>query len=299
MKKSNLITFLSFCLMILAVLAVIAIPRFRKPAQEDTALSVPAETTVSESAESSEPSVSGTVSETTPETVPEPMPETVLPAETTVPAVTETSPAPTESSVSAASSDSMEHALFIGDSRTVGLMDYASSLDDADFFADLGMTVFNVDDQKLSVPSVGKVTLEDLLTGKKYDKIYIMLGINEAGYVLNDIIDNYQALVTRIQELQPDAVLFLQANLHVTEERSAQDSVINNPVIDRINLRISRLADGKRTFFLDINSVFDDENHNLNADKAGDNAHLYGKYYIDWGDWIRDQTAVIWKENSF
>ena len=294
MKKSNLITFLSFCLMILAVLAIIAVPRFRKPAQEDISLLAPTETVISEpteSMESSEPSVS----ETAPETVP------AVPEETTVSDVTEapTRPAPPEVSSSAASPDSMEHALFIGDSRTVGLMDYASSLDEADFFADLGMTVFNVDDQRLSVPSVGKVTLEDLLTGKKYDKIYIMLGINEAGYVLNDIIDNYQALITRIQELQPDAVLFLQANLHVTEERSVKDSVINNPVIDRINLRISRLADGERTFFLDINSVFDDENHNLNADKAGDNAHLYGKYYIDWGNWIKHQTAVIWKENQF
>ena len=31
---------------------------------------------------------------------------------------------------------------------------------------------------------------------------------------------------------------------------------------------------------------FDDENGNLNADLSADGAHVLGKYYADWSDWI-------------
>ena len=75
----------------------------------------------------------------------------------------------------------MSNALFIGDSRTVGLSEY-SQIDGADFFANVGMSVYNIHDKTVSVPTVGKVTLTQLLKNKKYDKIYVMLGINEIGY---------------------------------------------------------------------------------------------------------------------
>ena len=48
--------------------------------------------------------------------------------------------------------------LFIGDSRTVGLMEYAG-LDTANFFATSGMSSFKVLSEEVSVPNVGKVTL--------------------------------------------------------------------------------------------------------------------------------------------
>ena len=32
--------------------------------------------------------------------------------------------------------------------------------------------------------------------------------------------------------------------------------------------------------------LFDDENGNLNADLSADGAHVLGKYYADWSDWI-------------
>ena len=35
-----------------------------------------------------------------------------------------------------------------------------------------------------------------------------------------------------------------------------------------------------------INELFDDENGNLNADLSADGAHVLGKYYADWSDWI-------------
>ena len=89
---------------------------------------------------------------------------------------------------------SMADALFIGDSRTVGMMEYAG-LTEANYFCSIGMNVFNIKKNRVSVPSVGKVTLEELLSNKKYGKIYIMLGINELGYDFQSIINIYGDLL--------------------------------------------------------------------------------------------------------
>ena len=185
---------------------------------------------------------------------------------------------------------SMEDALFIGDSRTVGIMEYAG-LNEATFFCDTGMSVFNVRKKRISVPSIGKVTLDELLADKKYGKIYIMLGINELGYEFNSIVDKYSELIDFVKNTQPDAAVFLQANLHVSKKRSDSDKVINNAAINKLNTELSKIADNKKIFYLDANVLFDDANGNLDAGKTQDQAHLLGKYYAEWGDWIRSESA--------
>ena len=119
----------------------------------------------------------------------------------------------------------MTDALFIGDSRTVGIMEY-SKINDADFFCHTGMNVYNVCKQRISVKNIGKVTLTELLQNKKYGKIYIMLGINELGYNLQSTLKKYNELIKLIENNQSDAVIFIQANLHVTKSRSDSDILL-------------------------------------------------------------------------
>ena len=52
-----------------------------------------------------------------------------------------------------------DDALFIGDSRTVGISEY-SDLKNATYFANTGMSVYNVLKEKVSIKSIGKVKLE-------------------------------------------------------------------------------------------------------------------------------------------
>ena len=54
--------------------------------------------------------------------------------------------------------------------------------------------------------------------------------------------------------------------------------VINNTAINSLNSELSKLADGKKVFYIDANPVFDDADGNLSADKTQDNAHLYAKF---------------------
>ena len=183
-----------------------------------------------------------------------------------------------------------DDALFIGDSRTVGISEYGD-LNNAIFFANTGMSVYNVFEKNVSVPQVGKLKLEQLLTYKKFGKIYIMLGINELGYNQEKTLKKYKALLKFIQEKRSNAIIYIEANLHVTAERSNKDKTINNININKINNEISQLADNEKIFFIDVNEKFDDENGNLSSNYTQDNVHIYAKYYKEWSDWL-SQNAV-------
>ena len=178
-----------------------------------------------------------------------------------------------------------DDALFIGDSRTVGLYEYGD-LGNAIVLADSGMSVYKIFKQSFSVDSGKKMTLEELLTQKQFGKIYVMLGINELGYSFEQTVDVYKDMLTSIEALQPDALMFLQANLHITEKKSSTSPIYNNSNINRFNAEIEKITDSKKYFYLDANEMFDDENGNLSTEYTVDESHVLGKYYTDWVDWI-------------
>ena len=62
-----------------------------------------------------------------------------------------------------------------------------------------------------------------------------------------------------IRANQSGAILYLCANLHVTEAQSQKDAIYNNDKVNWVNEMISQLADGERCIYIDINEVFDDE----------------------------------------
>ena len=179
----------------------------------------------------------------------------------------------------------LDDALFIGDSRTVGMKEYGK-MSNASFFCDTCMSVYNIYDTKAKVKDIGTVSLKSLLKQKKYGKIYLMIGINELGYNQKNTIKKYKELAQWIHEQQPDALLFIEGNLHVAKERSDSDKYFNNKRINHFNRKVSELADNKEIFYIDVNEIFDDEDGNLKAECTSDNTHVLGKYYKDWRDWI-------------
>lgn len=199
---------------------------------------------------------------------------------------------PEEPSAPVKPEDPFTNALFIGDSRTVGIAEY-SGITEADFFAFTGMSVYTAFKKESAVGSWQKGTLlADALQARQYDRVYLMLGVNELGYNFQKTVERYGEMVQQIRELQPDAYLILEASLHVTKKRSDTDSTFNNSNIDRMNQAQAAFADGEHIFFIDVNPAFDDETGALNQDYTFDNTHPYGKYYSKWADWLRENTPA-------
>lgn len=187
--------------------------------------------------------------------------------------------------------EDFSNVLFIGDSRTVGLSEYGN-LGKAEVFASSGMSVFNVFDSKAVLKSGDKQTLDQVLSSGSFQTVYLMLGINELGYEEQSIVRQYRAVVDRVRASLPEAVLVLEANLHVTREKSDVSSIYNNRRIDSLNRAIQAIAEETGCRYIDVNPLFDDESGSLSAAYSTDGAHILGKYYSVWVEWLRDSRRA-------
>lgn len=178
--------------------------------------------------------------------------------------------------------------LFIGDSRTVGLSEYGD-LRNAVVFAISGMSVFNLFDTKVKVTDGSKKNLEEVLNEKQFQNIYLMLGINELGYNSQKTVMQYQSVVDKLKLWQPDAKIVLEANLHVTQGKSEKSEVYNNQKIDYLNNEIKKIAEKNNCYYIDVNTIFDDENGNLKSIYSNDGSHVLGRYYSIWVEWLRGE----------
>lgn len=184
-----------------------------------------------------------------------------------------------------------DDALFIGDSRTVGLMEYGN-LENASFFADSGMSVYGLALKKIAIPGKGKMTFDEVLEAEQYGKIYLMLGMNELGYRFETTKERFEQTVEKLCAAQPNAVIYLCANMHVTKAQSEKDEIYNNINVNLINEVIEGLADGERLIYLDVNELFDDEDGSLKEEYTSDAFHVLGKYYEDWVDWLCTKAII-------
>ena len=190
-------------------------------------------------------------------------------------------------------------AVFLGDSRTLGISDYAG-LDEADFYCDSGMMLFKLlAPEGVTYQKTGtKEDLTQVLQQKQYGKIYIMLGMNELGYGNTEMyLEQYRKVVDQIREWQPDAIIYIMANLHVSRAKNNPETEFNNININDKNAASASLANGIDIFYLDANPLFTDEEGFLNADWTFDGVHLYAQHYDVWREFLLEH-AVEPKETS-
>ncbi len=181
-------------------------------------------------------------------------------------------------------------AVFLGDSRTLGISDYAG-FDGADFFCDNGMTIYKLlEDTGVTWQRTGeKVDMKEILQEKSYGKIYIMLGMNELGYGDTPMyLKQYLKVLRQLREWQPEAIIYVMANLHVSREKNNMESEFNNININDKNVAAARLANGKDVFYLDCNPLFTDEEGYLQAELTFDGVHLYAQHYDKWRTFLME-----------
>ncbi len=187
-----------------------------------------------------------------------------------------------------------DDAVFIGDSRTVGMYEYGGLEETSTFYASTGLTIYKMFDSAIvSVPGQKKkITVEEALSEKQFAKIYLMIGINEMGTgTVESFMKAYGEAVQHLQELQPDAIIYLQAIMKVTTERSAQGDYINNEGIEARNTEIEKLADDEKIFYLDVNPLICDETGGMAASYTYDGVHLKAQYISIWLDFLKEHAV--------
>jgi lysophospholipase L1-like esterase len=183
--------------------------------------------------------------------------------------------------------DYFSDALFIGDSRTQGLLLY-SNLGNASYYAARGLTVEHVFEKRVVEIDGGKRTVSDALERRAFGKVYLMFGLNELGWnSAEKFIETYGRVIDRVRETQPDAVLYVQAIMPVSAQKSQKDPVHNNPNIDRFNEMILNLSEEKGAIYLNVGESVSDGNGVLPEEASSDGIHLNKKYCIKWEEYLR------------
>lgn len=182
-----------------------------------------------------------------------------------------------------------DDALFIGDSRTVGLRDYTDLSNHADFYCETSLTIYKVMEENFK----GLGTIPDALAAKDYGKIYIMVGINELGRgTTENFMEKYTEVIDTLRELEPEAKIFIQAVMRVSGKKDSEDAIFNNSNINARNNAVATLADNEHIFYIDVNEVVCDEDGNLNADYTFDQIHLLGAYDEMWKEFLLAHGVV-------
>ena len=188
-------------------------------------------------------------------------------------------------------------ALFIGDSRTDGLAMYSSLRDEADFATKTSLSIYQLFEWDLFYrtpqnPEKEDLRLLDLLAKKQYKKIYLSIGINELGTRTENYIAAFSDALQTIHSMQPDAILYVEAIMHVTAEKSARDTTINNANIEERNDLLSGLADDQVLFYIDMNEAVCDAEGNLKRELTNDGVHLKATEYEIWVAFLRSHAIM-------
>lgn len=177
----------------------------------------------------------------------------------------------------------LDDAVFIGDSRTDTLKMYAG-WDNATYYVKTGTNIWDIMDV---VPDDEEITIDEALQKKQFGKVYIMLGVNELGTgTAETYYQQFKKVVERIRELQPNALIFVESIMHVSADKDAEGTVINNKEINARNKWLKKLADNQTIFYLDANEVLDDDNGALAADATFDGVHLQADKIGPWKAYI-------------
>ena len=184
-----------------------------------------------------------------------------------------------------------DDAVFIGNSRTEGLKMY-SGLTKATFITEVGLTVDSIFTDYCNISGGYKNLAFSELESREFGKAYIMLGMNELGWVYDSVFkDDYGKIIDKIREINPVAVIYIQSILPVSKWKDSNDSTYTIANVDRLNARLRELADEKEVHYVDVAEGIMDEEGYLPYEATLDGVHLVPDYCVKWLDYLKTHTA--------
>lgn len=186
-------------------------------------------------------------------------------------------------------------ALFIGDSRTVGLSLYSGLK--SNYYSQQGLNVSSVQKTAFIASGDTKLTLGEALDANTgFRKVYISFGINEIGWPsTQSFIDSYAALVALVREKLPDATIYVQEILpmaRATAENDRYSAMGGNAKVAEYNEHLYTMCEEQGLYYIALTEIFADENGDLNVSDSGDGIHLGVASSKEWIRYLKTHTVA-------
>ncbi len=188
--------------------------------------------------------------------------------------------------------DYFSDALFIGDSRTVG-MQQSGLLPNATFYAKTGIGIGELLSQCIVNEGGYLISVENALHRHSFGKVYIMIGINDMSMGDTDWFrQQYEKIIQAVRQTQPDAIIYIQGNIPMSYGIQDFDGSLNNRNL-RLRDEASReLADSETIFYLDVDTLYADKNGHLASMYTADGLHIKRNYYPLWVDYLEHRAII-------
>lgn len=186
-----------------------------------------------------------------------------------------------------------EEVAFLGDSRAVELIDY-HVFEKTHVLASTGLSI-NQWGLKKVIPSpddpAQKVTLLEALDQIQVKACYLIVGLNELGWIYPEIFEQKLAvLIDQVREKQPDADLIIQMLYPISERGIAKMSDASMEQIGVYNEIFKKLAVEKQVYLLDPTEVVVDAAGQLDEQLTSDGVHLNQEGFQRWKGYVMTHT---------
>ncbi len=186
-----------------------------------------------------------------------------------------------------------EDAVFVGDSLTLGF-GYYSGLDSV-FLCESGLSTENIQKEKL----IEEKTVIDILSEEKHvNKIYIMLGMNEAEK--NDakgFAKRYSEFIDSVRETLPNAIIYVESITPVSKKYEKSHK-LNNKIIKSYNEQLVKMAKEKNCYYVDLYSYVADADGFLPDGAGNDGVHLSSGNYLEVAGYLKKHAVVNVKDGG-
>ena len=187
--------------------------------------------------------------------------------------------------------DDLSDAVFIGDSRTVGMMN-STDKPQATFLCAVGLNIDTVLESSDIAQGDGTVgTLQQALSQRQFGRVFISFGTNEMGWPYIDTFEeHYTNMVQTIQSYQPNAEIYLIGILPLAQSQDYDGDAVNNENARTFTASIEKVAGELGVHYLDCSAAVADENGYLPEEASPDGIHMTADYCLYWQNFIIDNT---------
>lgn len=116
-------------------------------------------------------------------------------------------------------------------------------------------------------------------------KIFILIGTNDLAYgkTVDYIMDNYVKIIDSIQIQSPNTKIYIQSELPTDD---AIHFTRKNSDLMEINRQLKIMAENKKITYIDLFSLFANDENKMDAAYSIDGLHVNGKAYLMWKEAI-------------
>ncbi len=171
----------------------------------------------------------------------------------------------------------------IGDSvvATMAMFDFTEYID---FYGRVSLNSYSIFNKKIQGSDRYVI---DEIKGRGYDKVIILMGINELGSDISTWKNQYRKIINGVRERAPGAEIYIHAILPVNEQKAfANGYSTKNSVINKMNDALKQLAKEENVKFIDAREVLADKNGSLPYASASDGVHPGYDACKKWTSWL-------------